>query len=157
LRRLAATSSGSGSAVVDLMSDDDAQAQVAVPAASTDNAMVQVDPTGPPMEAPLVLAEPPSASELVLAVAKRDRKIKNLTVKNKVLGQRLRRQSLQLVAAKQQIVELRKPHDLDLVRGKCGRKLVKSGCFALAIRRNMSSISTYDIGSVLLDDVSRWT
>lgn len=55
-------------------------------------------------------------------------------------------------------MEAAKQSDLSIDRkGSASRYMSASGLMALAVRRNLSNISSADFGSVIVDDVSRWT
>ena len=49
------------------------------------------------------------------------------------------------------------PDDIFAVEVRGSRNLTLRGTMALAIRRNLSTVSCADIGSVILSDVSRWS
>ncbi|CAE7765228.1 unnamed protein product [Symbiodinium sp. CCMP2592] len=46
---------------------------------------------------------------------------------------------------------------LDIERTKGGRQLTLRGSMALAIRRNFGNVACADVGSMLLEDITRWT
>ena len=94
-------------------------------------------------------------------ISRKDDRIATLTTANKSLSQQNRRWAAYAQRLEQQLSDANATDPLALERiGSRRRKaqwLTPQGSLALALRRNMSNVSTADFGFVILDDVSKWT
>lgn len=103
---------------------------------------------------------------LLRLLAEKDARIMDLTKSKKYLHQKLRRGNEQIARLEDDLKVAKQAKTLDIHRvnhiedadeSKRWSWLTPRGTLNLAIRRNLSNISTHDLGFVILDDASRWT
>ena len=134
------------------VSDDDGGDDVVVVGPAPPQILVQPEPA----EQQIVPVAPAPALPLPLAT-RRGAQVKNLYRKLKNASRRVARRDASVATLKLEIQRLKQLQTLTLERTKAGKRFTRRGSFAIAIRRNLSSVSARDIGAVLCDDCSRWT